>query len=426
MKKSATNINVPITVLSLVVPVLLWGLYDLKNTPVPAPKKKETKEAVEIIPEPNPYLEKVLEDYSAYIMERMEKTHTPGAAIAIVQDSTILFLKGFGVKEIGTNDSVDVNTVFRIGSVSKSFAAILTGVLKDKNELDWNDYVVDYLPDFKLQSEEQTKQLQLKHVLSHTIGLPYHSYTNLVEEGKELGDMLNELSTLKLIGKVGQVHSYQNVAYSLIGEVIEAKTGKSYEQVMQEQVLVPLGMVNTTLNYTAFVNNPDIALPHAYSRKNLHPTAITDTYYNVAPAGGVNTNIKDMAQWMRAILGYREDIISKATLQEIYNPAVNTATRHRYFGNWGRLKKAYYAKGFRVLYYPNDTLIYHGGYVNGYRSEVAIDPRDNIAICILTNSPNTLIDKSSSAFFDRYYERRDSILFWEKKVFDKLKLAKRF
>lgn len=191
--------------------------------------------------------------------------------------------------------------------------------------------------------------------------------------------------------------------------------GKSYEEVMQEQVLIPLGMVNTTLNYNAFINNPDIALPHSYSKKSLKVTSITDTYYNVAPAGGVNTNISDIAQWMRAILGHREDIISKATLQQIYNPVIPTSTRHRYFGDWGRLKKAYYAKGFRVLYYPNDTLIYHGGYVNGYRSEVAIDPRDNIAICILSNSPNTLIDKSSAAFFDRYYEKRDSILFWEKK-----------
>jgi beta-lactamase class C len=357
----------------------------------------------------------VLEDYTSYLIDRMQRTHTPGAALAIVQDSTILLLKGFGIKAIGTNDSVDVNTVFRIGSVSKSFASILTGVLKEQDQLDWNDYVVDYVPDFRLLSEEQTKNLQLRHVLSHTTGLPYHSYTNLVEEGRDLGDMLNELSTLKLIGKVGEVYSYQNVAYSLIGKVIEARMGKSYEKVMQEYLLHPLGMVNTSLNYNAFVNNPDIALPHAYYRRRLKVTSITDTYYNVAPAGGVNSSIKDMAQWMRALLGYREDIISKATLDDIYNPIVRTATRHRYFGNWGRLRKAYYAKGFRVLYYPNDTLIYHGGYVNGYRSEVAIDPRNNIAICILTNSPNNLIDKSASAFFDRYYARRDSILFWEKK-----------
>lgn len=414
MKKSPKNINVPFTVLSLVVPVILWGLYNLNSSQasIPAPKEKEK---VVVDAEPNPYWNEVLADYTAYIIDRMKKTHTPGAAIAIVQDSTILYMKGFGVKAIGTTDSVDINTVFRIGSVSKSFAAILTGVLKDKDLLFWDDHVIDFLPNFKLQSEEQTKQLELQHVLSHTIGLPYHSYTNLVEEGKELGDMLNELSNLKLVGKVGELHSYQNVAYSLIGEVIEARMGKSYEQVMQEHVLAPLGMVNTSLNYDAFVNNNDIALPHAYYKRSLKVTSITDTYYNVAPAGGVNTNIKDMAQWMRAILGYREDIISKGTLQEIYNPVVRTATRHRYFGDWGRLRKAYYAKGFRVLYYPSDTLIYHGGYVNGYRSEVAIDPRDNIAICIFTNSPNNLIDKSSSAFFDRYYERRDSILFWEKK-----------
>ena len=191
--------------------------------------------------------------------------------------------------------------------------------------------------------------------------------------------------------------------------------GKTYEEVMKEKVLIPLGMDNTSLNYGSFMSNVDIAFPHAVSRRKLIATKINDTYYNVAPAGGINSSIQDMANWMRALLGQREDIISKSTLEDIYNPVVRTATRHRYFGDWGRLKRAYYAKGFRVLYYPNDTLIYHGGYVNGYRSEVAIDPRANIAICILTNSPNNLIDKSASAFFDRYYAKRDSILFWEQK-----------
>ncbi len=405
----------PITVLSLVVPVILWGLYTLNTAPAQSHVLKKEQHIPIIESEPNPYWEIMLNDYAAYISDRMDKTNTPGAAIAIVQDSTILFLKGFGIKAIGTTDSIGINTVFRIGSVSKSFASILTGILVEEGLLSWDDLVIDYLPDFKLKSEEQTNNLQIKHILSHTTGLPYHSYTNLVEEGRELDNMLSELSTLKLIGKVGEVHSYQNVAYSLIGQIIEAKTGKTYEQVMQEKMLVPLGMPNTSLNFNAFVQKADIALPHAFVRRKLSVTSINDTYYNVAPAGGVNASIADMANWMKALLGTREDIISKSTLEEIYNPVIRTATRHRYFGDWGRLKKAYYAKGFRVLYYPNDTLIYHGGYVNGYRSEVAIDPRDNIAICILTNSPNNLIDKSSSAFFDRYYALRDSILYWEKK-----------
>jgi beta-lactamase class C len=159
---------------------------------------KEPVEEPEVTPEPietalpNPYVERLLDDYEAELLDMLEKTRTPGLAVAIVQDSTILFMKTYGVREVGKTDSIDIHSVFRLASVSKCFAPLLTGILVENNLLQWDDRVVQYLPDFELKSKEHSDSLRLTHVLSHTTGLPYHTYTTLVEDGMDLPSMIRE------------------------------------------------------------------------------------------------------------------------------------------------------------------------------------------------------------------------------------------
>src|SRR5690606_11770244 len=131
--------------------------------------------------EPNPHLTTLLNDYEDHILTRLRATSTPAIAIAIVQDTSIIYLKAFGVREAGRPDSVDVHSVFRLASVSKCFAPILTGMLVEEGILHWDDPVVRYLPDFALSNPEYTDSLTIRHVLSHTTGLPYHTYTTLIE-----------------------------------------------------------------------------------------------------------------------------------------------------------------------------------------------------------------------------------------------------
>ncbi|WP_276372507.1 serine hydrolase domain-containing protein [Chryseolinea sp. H1M3-3] len=383
---------------------------------------KENKTATvkkKIAPTPpkkaNPLLQELLQDYNKEINSLALETNTPGAAIAVVHDSSIVFLKSYGVKRAGSTDSVDVNTVFRIASVSKCFAAFLTGILVEDSVLSWDNHVIDYVPNFKLSSPEETQRLSIKNVLSHTTGLPYHAYTNMVEEGIALDTMLSWLKKIKLVSKVGDAYSYQNVAYSVIGPVMQAATGKTYESLMQEKVFGPLKMNTASIDYASIMQNPNVAKPHLRRSRQWKPAKITDTYYNVAPAGGINASISDMAQWMIALLGNREDIITRATLHHLYSPMVKARSKNRNYGRMHRLSDSFYGLGWRILYYPNDTLIYHGGYVNGYRSEVAINPKDKIAVCILANAPGELADNGIPLFFDLFNTRRDSINAWEEK-----------
>ncbi|MEX2232292.1 MAG: serine hydrolase domain-containing protein [Cyclobacteriaceae bacterium] len=397
---------------SLVLLLIIFGLFI--NFQIQDPVQEPEIEPQPIKPSlPNPYVEKLLVEYEEEMLDLFSKTKTPGLAIAIVQDSTILFLRAYGVREAGTTDSVDVHTVFRLASVSKCFAPLLTGLLVEDSLLDWDDRVIEHLPHFELKSRDNTESLNLTHVLSHTTGLPYHTYTTLVEDGMDLEKMLGELKNVNLIGKPGELYSYQNVAYSLIAEVIRVRTGKPYEMMMREKIFQPLQMNDASMSYNEIMQNENVAKPHLHWRRGWKATRISDTYYNVAPAGGVNASIADMAQWLSAMLGSKKNYITLSTLDKIFTPVVKAKTKNRYFRKWVGRSDSHYALGWRVLNFKNDTLLYHGGYVKGYRSEVAIDRRSRIAICVLSNGPGRLVDNSVPLFFNLFYNQRDSILYWQ-------------
>ncbi len=378
-------------------------------TPVVVAPEKD----VTAIEDPNPHVQKVLSQYEEFIKRAIRAGTSPGAAVAIVKDSSIIYLKGFGLKQIGNPDSININTVFRLGSVSKCFASVLAGTLVNDHLFNWDDPIIKYLPDFALKSKESTEKLTVRHVLSHTMGLPYHAFTNMIEERAPLDTLLKELRYLDLIGEPGKIYSYQNVGYSLIGEVIKVTTHKTFEESLTEKVFLPLRMKNSSASYQAMINNANIAKPHLFSRKHWVSIPVSDTYYDVTPAGGVNASIADMALWLKALLGNDQDVVTDSTLNQIFQPQVKAISKNRNFWKWKRPKASYYALGWRVLTFKNDTIEYHGGYVNGYRSEVAVDRKNRIAICVLTNSSGNLADQSIPEFLKHYTQQADSITAWE-------------
>jgi beta-lactamase class C len=310
-----------------------------------------------------------------------------------------VFLKGYGVKAIGTKDAVNEETVFRLASVSKPFASFLTGILIDQQKVNWHHPVKNYLPEFTTHPQRNADSILLKHVLSHSAGYPYHAYTNMIEEGLPLDTLLLYLSEIPLASKPGQVYSYQNVAFSLIEPVIEKITHQPYEKALQNLVFNSLDMQQASADYMSLLASGNLAQPHVYKKGKLSTTIINETYYNVSPAGGVNASVKDMAKWMIALLGNRPDVISKERIQEMFTPYIEANSRNRNFYKWQRVTKASYGLGWRVLAMERDTILYHGGYVAGYRSEVAIHPTKKIGICVLANAAGDAIDQALPTFF---------------------------
>jgi beta-lactamase class C len=399
-----------VVVIILVLPFLVAQMF-IYEEPAGIIKKIRNKKTARV--PANPHLEKAIDEYELQLNMMQLLSKSPGAAVAIVKDSSIIYMKGFGVRELGTKDSVDVHTVFRIASVSKCFASFLSGILVEEGKIHWDDPVNKYVPEFHLKSPEETNKLKIRNILSHTTGLPMHAYTNLVEEGLPLTEMLGRLGDVPLSSRVGKVYSYQNVAYSLIGEAIRNSTGKSYEAWMVEKVFGPLEMKDASIDFFSMITSKNAAKPYMPRKGGWRKVSINNTYYNVSPAGGVNASISDMAHWMIALLGHRPDVISRETLDTLYSPAVYAPSKNRNYGRTQRYSHSYYGLGWRILHFPGDTLIYHGGFVNGYRSEVAVSPTDRLAICILANSPGELADNAIPVFLKILRNHRDAIQKWD-------------
>lgn len=406
MRKRGTRIILIVFALTMLSAVALdLGPAESSNLPVAAPESP---------PPVNPHLLNLFAEYENHTLDRLAATGTPGIAIAVVRDTSVVYLNTIGLREIGRPDSIDRHSVFRLASVSKCFAPVLTGMLVEEGILHWDDPVVRYLPDFKLSDSAATASLTLRHVLSHTTGLPYHTYTTLIEDGLDITTMLNRLRDVPMASKPGEFYSYQNVAYSIIGEVIHAATGKRYDELMNERIFQPLGMKDASMSHDDILSNPNVARPHRHWKKGWRVTSINDTYYNAGPAGGMNASISDMTRWMKALLHPESyGLITTETLDEIFSPRVMARSRNKNFRRWIDRADSWYGLGWRVLQFDTDTLMYHGGYVNGYRSEIAIDRRNKMAICVLSNGPGSVVDNSIPYFFHLYFNQRDSIFHWE-------------
>lgn len=382
----------------MLLPVGFW---------VNEPLEVQYNQPVEVLPV-NPHLQAFVQHLND-TLSWLSKS-TPGAAIAFVKGDSLIYATGFGLEEIGTTDSVSANTVFRIGSVSKGFASVMAGIIAQENKLSFQDDVSQYLPEFSLKTPDTVR---IEHVLSHTTGLPYQAYSTMIEDGADRDVMIKELASLKLIGRPGQYYSYQNVGYSVIEPIIEKIEDQSFDSVLQQRIFEPLKMTTASANRYGIISQTDVAYPHYGSSRRWRKGSISHNYYNTAAAGGVNASAKDMGQWLKALLGHRPDVIHQSTLDSLFAPRVRTYIKYKQFARWPHVKKSYYGMGWRIVPHEQDTVIYHGGYVNGYSSRIALVPNEDIGICILTNAPSSFASKSVPLFLHLYDQYKEKINNWK-------------
>lgn len=352
-------------------------------------------------------LNKFLLHYEDIFKTQFYASRCPGAAIAIVKDSSIIYVKGFGIKSVESMDSINVNTVFRIASLSKGFTAVLVSILVDRGILNWNDKVVDYVPNFALKDPEQTQRIQIKHLLSHSTGLPRHSLIELIEDGQTMEEMIPKLKRVKLEGKEGEFFGYQNITFSIIQEIIKTKTQKSLENWMKDEIFLKAGMNNASMSYQELMNESNKSMPH--ERKSNGDWKVRDihsNYYNTAAAGGINASITDMANWLLVLLGNRPDITPPGSLDYIFSPFINHEGLN-YFDGWSGVTKSGYGMGWRVLEYHGHKVVCHGGYVNDYRAEIAVDFNSKIGICFLFNAQTPYSNIAVPNFLETYYLYED-------------------
>jgi len=310
-----------------------------------------------------------------------------GIGLVVVHDGRTVLAHGSGVRDIGSGDAVDGGTVFRVASLSKGFAAAVAGLLVREGALRWDMLVQPWLPGFQLANPDDSQRVTLRDILSHRVGLPYNTLDRRLEADEPYPLLVQALQDIPLRCPVGDCYGYQNIAFSLVGDMVFATTGEFYSFQVEKRLFAPLGMDTATYGREGLEGSGNWARPHIRVQNRLQPVTAKETYYRVAPAAGVNASPRDLGQWLLAQMGGFPDALPRELLDELHAPIVETPGEIRGTG-WRRqrLNAAAYGLGWRIMDYAGERLVFHAGAVQGYRAMLGFLPDHGFGFAVVWNS----------------------------------------
>ncbi|WP_405382022.1 serine hydrolase domain-containing protein [Maribacter sp. LLG6340-A2] len=332
-----------------------------------------------------------------YFEDAIKAGDIVGAGVSIVKGDSIIISEGFGKRKINDSKKVDGETIFRLGSISKGFTGVLAANLESEGQLRLSDRITTYLPDFQFGNYQNTQKIKVAHLLSHTSGTPYHSYTDLVEAGLSISAISEKFDNVTPISEPGLQYSYQNAMFSVSQEVMLKATGKNIQTLLTDRFFKPLGMNAVSMDHETLMNTDNIAFPHIKRRNGWKSMLPKNNYYNAIAAGGINANSNDMAKWMRFLLGHNPNVMSKDELVPVFEPFIELKGHSKYYQRWPGHVKSAYGLGWRIHSVkenedaPEETIWHHGGSVNNYRNEIALFPDSDLGICVLINGSSKLV-----------------------------------
>ncbi|MFQ5771580.1 MAG: serine hydrolase [bacterium] len=338
--------------------------------------------------------ENPLKGLDSYVEKARHDWQVPGLAIGIVHNGSLIFARGYGVRELGKPDKVDEHTLFAVASNTKAFTVALLGMLVDEGKLNWDDHVTDYLTDFQMYDPYVTRVMIIKDLLTHRSGLPTFGGDHLwIGSTLSREEIIYRIRYLKPNAPFRTKYQYQNLMFLTAGQIIPKITGKSWDETIQERIFQPLGMNESNISVRDLANKENVATPHEIVGGKLVPIEY-DNVDNVAPAGAINSNVVDMAKWMQLNLNggvYKgQQILSSKVMREMHTiqmPIPISPTREKLLGT----QFAGYGLGWGISDYKGHKMLSHGGGLSGMISLQSLIPDKNLGVMILTNfAPNSL------------------------------------
>ncbi|GAB4286683.1 MAG: serine hydrolase [Marinilabiliales bacterium] len=362
---------------------------------------------------------KELNDIDDYIKKSMKEWEIPGLAIGIVKDDSLIFAKGYGVRDINKGGKVDENTVFGIASNTKAFTVAALAMLVEDKQINWDDPVIKYLPYFEMYDPYVTKEMRIRDLLCHRAGyktfagdLLWHS-TNYSRE-----DIIKRIKYLKPTYSFRYHYGYSNLMFLTAGEIIPAVTGISYDDFLKTKIFEPLGMTRTNTSIKTFDKIENLAYPHdKKDGKTIRIKYIS--WDNIAPAGGINSCVTDMSKWIKLQLNHgiykNNKYFSKESQKVMWTPHTVeelTATDEYLFPS---MHFNIYGLGWDMFDYHGRKIVNHSGGLDGMISQLALVPEENLGFVVLTNSmnylPYALMFKILDIFFHEDGKDYSSIFF---------------
>jgi CubicO group peptidase (beta-lactamase class C family) len=322
-----------------------------------------------------------------YVNKALVDWQIPGVSVCIIKNGKVVVMKGYGVKELGTTDKVDENTLFMIGSNSKAFTATALAMLDADNKLSLDDKVQKWLPDFKLYDPWVAKEANIRDLLCHRLGFEtFQGDFMYFDSDLTTAEVREKMSKLKPLYGFRSKWGYTNAAFMTAGEIIPKVTGKTWAQFITDSIFKPLGMNNSLALSKDIKMAGNRCLPHTVVMGELKkiPYGNID---NLAPAGSISSSVNDMSKWVMAQLNN-----GKVDGKEIipFKAIAETRTPHSIMGNGGHMfNKAHfnlYGLGWFLEEYAGRKIVAHTGGVNGFVTSVCLVPEEKLGIIVFTNT----------------------------------------
>ena len=329
------------------------------------------------------YLENTLD----IILEQVWHTFDlPGFAVGVVRENEIVYAKGFGLRDIRTQESVTARSLFHQASISKLFTATAVVQLMDRNRLRLDVPLVKYLPTFWI-GDERSQTITIEHVLTHTSGIPDpedHDWEHSENDEDALNHRVKNLHSLEMIAEPGREFAYSSLGYDVLGALIAEVSGEPFEVYIRHHIFEPLGMNDST-----FIK-PDVPLELATSPHIRTPRLMVSDVFpysrSQAPSGTLQSNVLDMCQWAMANMNgcvlsdHRNSsrILSPENHQLLWQPRIHT-------GQEKDSRQTEIGLGWFIGEYKGMSAVMHDGGDVGYETEITLLPEQSVAVTVMAN-----------------------------------------
>ncbi len=323
------------------------------------------------------------------INNALHRMHVPGMAVAVVTGKGPLLIEGYGLRQVNQQKLVNADTLFPIASTSKAFTALALATLVDKEKIQWDDPLTGYLPGLEFNNSYLTEHVTIRDILAHRVGLARADPGWLANPGWSREQLLSRVRYIPSLDGFRQGWHYSNWMYTAAGEVIPARTGKSWDDYLDEVIFEPLDMQNTGTRFSMLQNTNNVTVGHVLVDDNIVDVPLRNIEV-IGPAGSINSTATDMSKWCGLLLGKgsfgEQTIVEEPTFAELMQPQVVVNAPPEAATMGGGFQHLAYTLGWgRMDYQRKETMYWHNGGIDGIATQVTLLPESGICIAILAN-----------------------------------------
>ena len=311
------------------------------------------------------------------IDQKRQELGIPGVSLVIVKDDRVIYMKGLGVKDFEKKLPVTPDTLFAIGSASKAFTSMLAVMSVDEHKLSLDDSPKKFLPYFKLRDADADAKITIRDLLSHRSGLNRTDIA-MVTGVLNRAELIEVAAMAKPTAKLGEKFQYQNVMYTAAGEAVAQAQHSTWDKLIATRIFKPLGMRGSDTTVVAMQKARDFSFGYEYNPATKQTRRLPQREITAAaPAGAINSSARDMAQWIRFMLAggtiEGKRLVSQQGFEQLVSKQINVG---------GTVD---YGLGWFLRQWNKHKVIEHGGNIDGFNSQVAMMPDQNLGFVLLTN-----------------------------------------